>query len=188
MRVIAGSARGTRLEAPPGHVTRPTSDLTKEALFSMIAPFAPFPRVLDLYAGSGALGIEALSRWGGHATFVEADSRVCRVLLANLARTHLVESATVVRRPVGPAVRELSGPFHLVLADPPYDDPAVAAILERVGARGVVALDGVVVLEHAARRAPAARYGTLTFWKSRRHGDTELSFYVPVVGESVMSE
>ena len=178
MRVIAGSARGTHLAAPESATTRPTSDKVKGAIFSMVAPFAPFTRVLDLYAGTGALGIEALSRWGGHATFVEERQQAWRVLQHNLERTRLQAFSQIERRSVAHALRDVAGPFDLVLVDPPYADPEIGETMHLVGRPGFVMRHGVVVLEHSARWEATDNYGTLTRWKSRRHGDTTVSVYL----------
>ncbi len=153
--------------------------MVKEAIFSVIAPFAPFERVLDLYAGSGALGIEAMSRWGGEATFVDESQEACAALRRNLEHTHLRASAIVLRRKVERALADLKGPFALVLADPPYGDTAIVDVMERLGRPGFVEPGGIVVLEHGVRTQPATRYATLSYWKSRRHGDTVISMFLP---------
>lgn len=179
MRIIAGSAKGRRLVTPKGAAIRPTMDKTRAALFSMLAPFAPFERVLDLYAGSGALGLEALSRWGGHATFVDGDPAACATIRQNAESAGLAGLVSVVRRSLPAALIDLPGPFDLVLADPPYASPDVGALMRRVGEPGFVSPDGIAVLEHGARLEPEAQYGTLRLWKARRHGDTVLALYRP---------
>lgn len=122
MRVIAGSAKGRRLVAPPGERTRPTADRVKEALFSAVQARLRGASVLDLYAGSGALGIEALSRGAGSATFVERAPRALRSLDQNLELTGLVGASTVVPRDVASALsgRLPGAPFDLAFLDPPY--------------------------------------------------------------------
>lgn len=122
MRVIAGTAKGRRLVAPPGERTRPTADRVKEALFSALQPRLRGASVVDLYAGSGALGIEALSRGAAHATFVEKAQRALRTLDQNLELTDLVGGATVVARDVAAALaRRMPGaPYDLAFLDPPY--------------------------------------------------------------------
>ncbi|MEW6059347.1 MAG: 16S rRNA (guanine(966)-N(2))-methyltransferase RsmD [Actinomycetota bacterium] len=125
MRVISGTAKGVRLARVPRGV-RPVSDMAREGLFSSIATALPSARVLDLYAGTGALGIEALSRGAGHATFVERNPAANRTIAQNLERTRLSDRAQVVRADVLDLLSrddKRGAPFDLVLADPPYDGP-----------------------------------------------------------------
>jgi 16S rRNA (guanine966-N2)-methyltransferase len=174
MRIIAGRLGGRRLIAPPGLATRPTGDRVREALFSMLGDVGGAV-VLDLYAGTGALGIEALSRGAAHATFVESARPALAALRANLAALGLEASARVVSQPVGRAVKVLSGPFDLVLADPPYaaiaEVPAVLVALRTALAPGVR-----VVVEHASRDAAPPVAG-LTARPSRVYGDTSVTVY-----------
>lgn len=179
-RVIAGTARGIRLSGP-GEGTRPMGDRVKEALFAILEPDIRGARVLDLFAGSGGAGIEALSRGAAHATFVERDHGAVRVIAANLARAHLggpgahVVEANV-RRWVADAAREIEAPFDIVIADPPYDDPALlVATLEALGPR--LAPDARVVAKHARQTPPPARVGLLASERERRFGETTLTFY-----------
>lgn len=122
MRVVAGSARGRRLGAPPGADTRPTTDRVREAVFNALGSLGIVEgaTVVDLYAGSGALGIEALSRGAASAHFVESDRRAAAVIEDNLEALALADRAVVVRRPVEAAIADLPAPLDLVLADPPY--------------------------------------------------------------------
>jgi 16S rRNA (guanine966-N2)-methyltransferase len=152
---VAGEAKGRRLQAPPGDDTRPTLDRVREAVFNALGSLDAVDgaRVLDLFAGSGALGIEALSRGAAHATFVERDPEARRVIGANLATTGMADRAEVVARDAGAFLRrvgtaESRGRFDLVLLDPPYDtdDPSWEEILTSVAA---AAPTGVVVIESA---------------------------------------
>ncbi|MBK9262262.1 MAG: 16S rRNA (guanine(966)-N(2))-methyltransferase RsmD [Polyangiaceae bacterium] len=179
MRVIAGALRGRSLVAPKGHGTRPTSDRVREALFNVLGDVSGAV-VLDLYAGTGALGIEALSRGAARAVFVENARPALAPLRRNLETLGLNASSTVVASPVLRAVRGLSsqGPFDLVLVDPPYADLAEAAIaLELAAAGGLCADDARVVLEHASRD-PAPAVKAFVWQATRRYGDTSLSFYL----------
>ena len=142
MRVVAGEARGRRLQAPPGTTTRPTLDRVREALFNALGSLDAVDgaTVLDLFAGSGALGIEALSRGAARAVFVERDAGVRRVLAANLESTGLVDRSAVVAAEASAYLDRLAGPdrgptFDLVLLDPPYETTDVRwdDILRRVG-------------------------------------------------------
>jgi 16S rRNA (guanine(966)-N(2))-methyltransferase RsmD len=180
-RVIAGTARGIRLEAP-GAGTRPLTDRVKQTLFAILEPDLPGARFLDLFAGSGAGGIEALSRGAAHATFVESDAGAARSIVANLARTHLgaPDRVMVVRDDVVRWLREPARAgeplWDVVLLDPPYDDPgALGRALEAAGA--VVAPAGRVVAKHFWREAPPAHIGLLASERERRFGETALTFY-----------
>jgi 16S rRNA (guanine966-N2)-methyltransferase len=185
MRVIAGSLGGRRLIAPSGRATRPTSDRVREALFSILGDIEGFT-VLDLYAGTGALGIEALSRGARHATFVEQARSALRSLRQNLTALDLAERSRIVAAPVE---RVLSVPpwpsetFDLVLIDPPYaalSERQRGADLGQSLSRGVFATlraGGRVVLEHAAGDVAPVISG-LRIENTRMYGDSALSFYV----------
>ena len=179
-RVIAGSARGIRLAAP-GPGTRPFSDRVKQTLFGILEPELPGALVVDLYAGSGAAGIEALSRGAARAILVERDARTCRVIAANLERTDLAGDARVVRRDVidwlvDPAGAAAAAPLDLVLLDPPYADSAgLRRALELVAPH--LRPGGVVVAKHFWRDSPPPRVGMLASERERRFGETALTFY-----------
>jgi 16S rRNA (guanine966-N2)-methyltransferase len=197
MRVIAGSARGAPLRAPPNGEVRPTADKLKGAIFSMLEaeaykrevllpPDAPegamlsgaaWPRVLDLYAGSGALGIEALSRGARSADFVESDAAARKALQANLERARLADRATVHGVTAQAAVSTWREAYDLIVLDPPYADPAVPDLLEALGRSALVGPTTVVVLEHARAMVPPATAGRLTLHKTRYHGGSGVSLY-----------
>ncbi|HEX6868066.1 MAG TPA: 16S rRNA (guanine(966)-N(2))-methyltransferase RsmD [Candidatus Limnocylindrales bacterium] len=180
-RVIAGTARGIRLDAP-GEGTRPLGDRVKQTLFAILEPSIDGARVLDLFAGSGAAGIEALSRGAAHATFVERDPGAASVIAANLARAGFGDRgvAAVVKRDALPWLRESARAeepaWDVVLIDPPYaDTSALASALEAVGP--LVADAARVVAKHFWRDAPPARIGLLASERERRFGETALTFY-----------
>jgi 16S rRNA (guanine966-N2)-methyltransferase len=178
-RVIAGSARGIRLEAP-GPGTRPLADRVKQTLFAILEPSLPGARVLDLFAGSGAAGIEALSRGAVAATFVEHDSGAVAVIRANLRRAHVDgPAATVVREDALRWLRRPPNPgaaFDVAILDPPYDrSDLLLAALEALGDR--VVPGGRVVAKHFWREAPPAQVGLLASDRERRFGETALTFY-----------
>jgi 16S rRNA (guanine966-N2)-methyltransferase len=176
MRVIAGHLGGRRLTAPHGMATRPTSDRVREALFSALGDVRGL-RVLDLYAGTGALGIEALSRGAAHATFVESARPALTALKENLAMLDLAGSARVVSQPVARAAGTLPGPFDLIFADPPYAALAeVPAALDALRAAAAIAPGARVVMEHASRDAAPTIAG-LTARPSRAYGDTTVTLY-----------
>ena len=182
-RIIAGAARGRRLGVPTGGATRPTSDRAREGLFSSLQTLVgelAGTRVLDLYAGSGAVGLEALSRGAGHVLLVENDPRAARTLRANVTTVGLpgvrVREATVARVLADPP----DAPYDVVFADPPYSTPppSLATVLSRLVDGGWLAPDGVLVLERATRDGEPAwpeglgtvrerRYGEATLWYGR---------------------
>jgi 16S rRNA (guanine966-N2)-methyltransferase len=179
-RIIAGTARGIHLEAP-GEATRPMGDRVKQTLFAIIEPDVRRARVLDLFAGSGAAGLEALSRGAAHATFVERDRGAAAVIATNLRRTHLAgDRARIVRAEVlswltGPQAAAV-GPFDIVIVDPPYAEPGLlVATLDTLGPH--LAPGARVVAKHASRDAPPARAGLLASERERRFGETTLTFY-----------
>jgi 16S rRNA (guanine966-N2)-methyltransferase len=185
-RVVTGSAGGLRLEAP-GPGTRPVSDKVKQALFSMVEAEREdaweWP-MLDLFAGSGAAGIEALSRGAPAAVLVEKDGRAAAVIGRNLERTDLARRARVVRRDVAAFLARPAdapeAPFGSVVLDPPYQQVAdLLAALERLGEPGGGWLDeaAVVVAKHFWRDAPPHRCGALVRVRLRRFGETALSVY-----------
>ena len=182
-RVIAGTARSIRLDAP-GPGTRPLADRVKQTLFAILEPDLPRARFLDLFAGSGAAGIEALSRGAAHATFVERDQRAIGTIRTNLARTGLdgADRATLVRADALTWLRDpdrVSGtPYDVVLIDPPYDEvETMMTALEGVSA--VVTRNARVVAKHFWRTAPPPTVGLLASERERRFGDTALTFYRP---------
>ena len=178
MRVIGGSAKGRPLKAPRGPGTRPTSDLVRGAIFDMLRSMgADLSRVLDLYAGTGALGIEALSRGADWCDFVERGQRSCRTIRENLAHTDLAARAAVHALTARQVPDRLREPYTLVLADPPYDDERAWDDLERVATSPLVATGAVLVLEHSRRREVPPALGGRTLQQTRRHGDTCVSFY-----------
>jgi len=180
MRVIAGSAKGRRLKGPKDHSgrTRPTSDLVRGAMFSALASMgADMSRVLDLYAGSGALGIEALSRGAQSCDFVERDGGACAVIRDNLSATGFAAQGRVLCVAAARALQRLEGPYTLVLADPPYEDSEAGAVLETLAASALVQEGTILVLEHSARVEPRGELGRFSLVSVRRHGDSAVSIY-----------
>jgi len=184
MRVIAGEARGVPLRGPRGADTRPTAARLREALFSMLeAAGADFDRVLDLYAGSGALGIEALSRGDGEATFVESDPRAVEAIRENLERTHLQDRAHVALARVERWRPPPGTRYTLVVADPPYHDATAWETIDTV-VRDALAPDAVVVVEHEARTMPPDVLAGLPLWRTRRQGAGSVAVYRPTGEEA----
>ena len=180
MRVITGSAKGHKLKAPKGLSTRPMLDRVKEALFSVLEGYGPIRgRVLDLYAGTGSLGIECLSRGAAWADFVEQSSHVCRIIRENLEHTKLVERARVLQMPVARYLATARPPekYAIIVMDPPYADPAIEATIRAVGASGLLAHDGLLIVGHSPRVTLADAYESLQRRKFRRLGDSCFSIY-----------
>ena len=182
MRVIAGEAKGFRLKGPPGRGTRPMADKIKGALFSMLGSLGVEPeRALDLYAGTGSLGIEALSRGATWADFVEQNAAAAAVVRANLAHTRFADAARVHQTPVATFLNQHRGgdaaPYDLVIMDPPYADPEIVPTLERVGASPLVQSGTVVAIGHSPRVALPERLGRLARLRERCHGDSCFSVY-----------
>lgn len=150
MRVVAGESRGRPLVAPEGNRTRPTSDRVRESIFNMLFSLnaTEDSAVLDLYAGCGALGIEALSRGASHCTFIEQDRRAVECIRNNLETLGYTERATVIQADVTTWVGQLSTSFDLVLADPPYNDESWKPLLDSIDSRWLVVEAGESVEEH----------------------------------------
>ena len=177
MRVIAGEYRGRRLAAPTWPGLRPTSDRLKESVFAILAPVLAGARVLDGFAGSGALGIEALSRGAASAVFVEQDSRAAGLIERNLAHCRIADGYVMIRAEFTRALRQLPADrrFDLVLLDPPYEFADLASAVE--AAAGHMARGGVLVLEHATRRQAPARAGRFAAVRQVKAGDSTATVY-----------
>ncbi len=176
-RIIAGTAGGRTLRTPPGTGTRPTSDRVREAMFSALDARGALAgaRVLDLYAGSGALGLEALSRGAEDAVFVESDQRAVRTIRENIARLGFDARCEVIAMRVLPAVaRTGPHPVDLVLADPPYDvsEPDLGDVLDALTDDSWLAPGGLVVVERSSRSPEPAWPARLEPERPRRYGET----------------
>ena len=149
MRVIAGKARSLKLMTPPGMDTRPTTDRTKETLFNILQPEIGGARFLDLFSGSGAIGIEALSRGAAFAVFVEKDRAAAECIKKNLAFTKLGDNGQILRKDVGAALKSLEKgePFDLIFMDPPYGRGLERQVLEYLAHSSLLAEEGMVVVE-----------------------------------------
>lgn len=179
MRVVAGRFGGRTLDAPRGTATRPTTDRVREALFSVLGDLDG-ARVLDLYAGSGALGLEALSRGAAHATLVETSRSALAVIRRNVAKLGVEDATTVVPLPVERAsgAIEAEAPFDLVLCDPPWPDlDRALGALDRLLARGILAPLARVVVEHPAGREVGLPGVRAEKSDQRRWGDTAVSLF-----------
>ena len=180
MRIIAGAYKGCRLATPRGATTRPTADQVRIALLDTLMPWLPGARVLDLFAGAGGVGLEALSRGAAHATLVERDARAVGALRANVTTLGVETAARVVRDDVARALSALARAgerFDVVFLDPPYHTDDVATTLAALGRADLLAENAVVVAQHLTKRAPAASAGALSAVRTRRFGETTLTFF-----------
>lgn len=183
MRVIAGRARGRPIACPKGRSTRPTSDRVRESLFAIIGERINASKVLDLFAGSGSLGIEALSRGAALCIFVERDRRACRVIMDNLRTLDMQQQAAVVCADAIAAVGKARGavpehaPYDLIFADPPYSLEIAELLISRIDTPRLLAGDGLLVVEHALRADWPVRLGDLEQIRQERYGDSRVSFY-----------
>lgn len=179
MRLTGGLDRGRKLRAPRGAGTRPTGSKVREAMFNILGP-VPGDPVLDLFAGTGALGLEALSRGAAGATFVERDRRALDALGRNLRELGLADRARIVGGTVQTGLRQLAGEglrFGWVFVDPPYAAGEVERVLEQLCSGSLLASGGVIVVEHDKRHVPPEVVGTMRLTDRRYYGDTGVSFY-----------
>lgn len=180
MRVVAGALRGRRLKTAPGLITRPTSERARAGLFDSLGARVVGTAVLDLYAGSGALGIEALSRAATTATFIERDRRALRALRANLADLDLEEASDVRARDVGGGVRDLckeSRRFDLIFADPPYGMDGADGFVGATALHELVEPSGLLIVEHDRREPEPRSHGPLRPCGTRCYGGTRFDWY-----------
>jgi 16S rRNA (guanine966-N2)-methyltransferase len=185
MRVIAGQAKGHRLKMPDGRETRPTSDKVREAIFGILGLSFKGAMVLDFFAGSGALGIEALSRGASSAVFVEKRRVACQIIHDNLVHTRLSDGTRVLCMPVERAIPMLSSACGLVLLDPPYAYPTLHDIMAMVSGAQFTSSDTIVVLEHSPRFTVERRYARLNLSRQKVYGDTAVSIFVVQEDESL---
>ena len=177
MRIIAGKARGIRLTALPGKDIRPTLDRVRESLFNILGPRMAEARFLDLFSGTGAIGLEALSRGATRVTFVDCDTQSLGTVRENLARTKLVGQVRCARLTLPKGLAEIHGTFDIVFADPPYHYGDYDGLLTAIGQAPLLAPEALLVLKHqrGAKMPPAA--GRLALSRDKSYGDTVLSFY-----------
>lgn len=179
MRVISGTARGRRLKGPPSHATRPMADKIKGALFNALVSLDVEPnRILDLYAGTGSIGIEALSRGGAWADFVERGRDQVKVIRQNLETTGFSDRSRVHQVPVATFIATAhSEPYDFVILDPPYADTDILDILASVGNSQLVQSGTIVVIGHWPRLSMPERVGRLECLRNRCHGDSCFSIF-----------
>jgi len=177
MRVIAGTAKGISLAAPDGMQTRPTADRVKEALFSIIHFELPGAKVLDLFGGTGQLGIEALSRGAASAVFVDAREDACKLIRENLRRTKLSQAGTIVRSDYQDYLRRCKEKFNIVILDPPYAEVFLENALKMITEIDILHSGGIIVAERPlGKELP---WDFLGFTRSRdyKYGKTLITLY-----------
>ena len=178
MRITGGSAKGQIIKAPKSAAVRPTTDKVREAIFSMLGALANnWDRGLDLFAGTGALGIEALSRDVGWVDFVDQNSKCCLAIKQNLIKTGFIDKAHVYCCPVMKAISFLEQSYDMVFVDPPYADNSLSTLIPALSRSNFVSADSIILISHASRNILAQQYGSLLKIKEKRYGDTCISIY-----------
>ena len=177
MRVIAGTAKGIKLNTPEGMLTRPTTDRVKEALFSIIQFDLPGTRVLDLFGGTGQLGIEALSRGASGAVFVDSRREACQLIRANLKKTHLESDGTVVQSDYMEYLNRSTGLFQIVLLDPPYAEVFLENAIKRITEIDILQSGGIIVAERPLGKELPWEFEGYTRSKDYKYGKIILTLY-----------
>ena len=183
MRIGGGNSKGRRLQTVPGRQVRPTSSRVRQALFNTLREWIPGSIFVDMFAGTGSVGLEALSQGARHVYFVENDRHALLALRANISRCGAVSQTTVVAAALPQAVRKLAAAqrVDVLFLDPPYASDLAATTLSALDDHDLLAPHGLIVWQHAARREPLALPG-YTLWQSKRYGNTQLSFLTPAKG------
>jgi 16S rRNA (guanine966-N2)-methyltransferase len=178
MRVIAGTAKGHHLIGPDRRTTRPATDLVRGAIFSMLGGLArSWSLVLDLYSGTGAMGIEALSRGAGWADFVDRQRRCCAIIKQNLEQTRLADRAHVYCMEVEKAISILDKEYDIIIMDPPYRNTAIGETITKLAGSKLVGPDTIVVVTHSSHLNLEPAYPPLKTIKERRHGDSCIAIF-----------
>ena len=177
MRVITGKARGIQLKTPEGMLTRPTADRVKEALFSIINFDIPGAKVLDLFGGTGQLGIEALSRGAASAVFVDAREESCRLIRENLKRTKLEQYAKVIRSDYLDYLRRCREHYNIIILDPPYAEVFLENAIKRITEIDILQSDGIIVAERPLGKELPWDFEGYTRSKDYKYGNTLLTLY-----------
>lgn len=178
MRVIAGVAKGHPLKCPQNTGTRPATDLVRGAIFSILENMeSDWSQVLDLFSGSGAMGIEALSRGAGWVDFVDHQPRCCAIIKQNLEKTKLTDKAHIYCCSIARALSFLDKEYGIVIMDPPYADLSIGSIIERLAVSKLVGDSTTVVVTHSPRLKLDSKYALLNLVKERRHGDSCIALY-----------
>jgi len=178
MRIITGKAKGHRLKVPKGTVVRPATGLVRGAIFSILeTTTSDWAQVLDLFAGSGALGIEALSRGAGWVDFVERKPRCCAIIKQNLEKAKLEAQAHIYCCSVAKAISFLNKEYSIILIDPPYSDSSIGSLVTQLATSKLVGVGSTVVVTHSSHLPLSSSYAALNLIKERRHGDSCIAVY-----------
>lgn len=185
MRIISGIAKGKRLKAPKGMNTRPTTDRVKESVFGILAPKLVDADVLDLFAGTGNLGLEALSRGAVSAVLVDKNIQSIKIMMENAILTDLAGMAVICREDVLQALKRLDGAgksFDLIFCDPPYNLGLAPKVLQAIDAGGVLRSGGIFVLEHSRHEKLSEGLKRIVAYRSEFYGETVVSFFTKQEG------
>jgi 16S rRNA (guanine966-N2)-methyltransferase len=180
MRIITGLYKGRRLKTLEGLAIRPTSDRLRETVFNILAPVIEGARLADLCAGSGAIGIEALSRGAAEVVFVDQSAKATAVIRENLAHCRITTGIRVINRPVMTALNYFNlerESFDIIYFDPPYDSPLYHQVLTEIARTGILAADGQLLVEHRRSLLLHENYGQLRPYREISQGETRLTFY-----------
>ena len=178
MQVIAGKAKGHQLKVPKGTITRPATDLVRGAIFSILETNTDdWAQVLDLFSGSGALGIEALSRGAGWVDFVEREPRCCDIIRQNLEKTKFAAQAHIYCCSVAKALSFLDKEYNIILMDPPYSDSSIGNLVTQLATSKLAGANSIVVVTHSPRLPLDSTYATLKLVREYRHGDSCIAVY-----------
>lgn len=180
MRVIGGQARGRRLKVPKGQSLRPTSARVKEALFNILSRDLAGAKILELFAGTGNVSIEALSRGAAEALLIDSSTKSSNAIQENLRRLGLADRSQIWIMPVRRAVKLLAGrgaTFDIIFLDPPYEQRWISSTLALLAEGRLLRPTGILVAEHSIREKPEPRYGSLVSYDQRKYGSTLLSFF-----------
>ncbi|HUL00324.1 MAG TPA: 16S rRNA (guanine(966)-N(2))-methyltransferase RsmD [Nitrospirota bacterium] len=176
MRISGGIGKGRRLKVPSGSHVRPTSDKVKQALFNILSDRVDSAVFLDLYAGAGGIGIEALSRGAAQVTFVDASRESLNVIKQNISQAGFNERALVLLSEAATFLKKKSGPYDIVFLDPPYSE-ALEPILKLIADATILKHGSIIIIEHFKKQPPPREITQLTLYREARYGDTVLTFY-----------
>lgn len=178
MRITGGTAKGQQLKIPRNRLVRPTTDRVREAIFSILASLTShWSRGLDLYAGTGALGIETLSRDADWVDFVDQEPRCCAIIKQNLEKVGFLQKAHIYCCSITKALTFLNSKYDIIFMDPPYEDPSISSLVTQLAASKLVGNESLIVASHASRFPLDHSYDGLSLIKERRYGDTCISIY-----------
>jgi len=178
MRITGGTAKGQQLKIPRNRLVRPTTDRVREAIFSILASLTShWSRGLDLYAGTGALGIETLSRDADWVDFVDREPLCCAIIKQNLEKVGFLQKAHIYCCSITKALTFLNSKYDIIFMDPPYEDPSISSLVTQLAASKLVGNESLIVASHASRFPLDHSYNGLSLIKERRYGDTCISIY-----------